>query len=154
MDKLVRLTYLEDSEYFKTEKPFMTFPGLLKRFPDSNCSAFRGPEQLIKDVRGDQNDFSLSQQGFVFRGWSSSKIDWHQEGQIVDDYLPQVKKLLLEELSREQKVARCEIFDWRVIIPFPSFLFTLYPALWALVPRVKPTSSSSATVTRPTCLQR
>lgn len=153
MDQLVRLTYLEDSESFKREKPFMTFPGLLEGFPDSNCSAFRGPEQLIKDVRGDQNDFSLSLQGFVFRGWSSSEIDWHQEEQIVDEYLPQVKKLLLEELSPEQKVARGEIFDWRVIIPFSSLLFTLRPALWALVPR-KPTSSSSATVTRPTCLQR
>lgn len=89
-------------------------PGLLKTISEANFQHFVGPQQLIKDVRGCDTPFTLQQQGFTFQRWSPSELDWSDENQITDCYLPQVKGFLLEQLKDGNPIERCEAFDWRV----------------------------------------
>lgn len=114
MDQLVQLNYFHDSQWTKTQRPYIALPGLLNTIHYANFDYARGPEQLIKDVRGCTETFRLHEQGFTFLPWSPSSIDWTDETDIVDCYLPQVKDLLQRELNIGTSLKRCEVFDWRV----------------------------------------
>ncbi|KAF3074042.1 hypothetical protein CFAM422_003773 [Trichoderma lentiforme] len=114
MDQLVKLNYFHDSQWTKTQRPYITLPGLLKTIHYANFDYVTGPEQLIKDVRGCTETFMLHEQGFTFLPWSPSDIDWTDEADIESRYLPQVKDLLQKELDISESLKRCEVFDWRL----------------------------------------
>lgn len=114
MDQSVRLFYLGESPLLKTQKPYMIGPGYMKSIPVCNYRLEAGPEQIIKDVRGRTEEFTLQEQGFAFRSWSPSEIDWDDESQISQTYLPEAKELLRQELNLGDSFKGCEVFDWRV----------------------------------------
>lgn len=127
MDQRAKLYYLRDSPLLKTQKPYMIGPGFMKTIPVCNYSLEAGPEQVIKDVRGFVEEFTLPKHGFAFRPWSPSKIDWEEEDQILDTYIPEVKELLRHVLDIGDSFKRCEVFDWRVslmMIPTPGKVLT------------------------------
>ncbi|KAM6486197.1 hypothetical protein HDV62DRAFT_387601 [Trichoderma sp. SZMC 28011] len=106
MDQLVKLNYFHDSQWTKTQRPYITLPGLLKTIHYANFDYVTGPEQLIKDVRGCTETFMLHEQGFTFLPWSPSDIDWTDEADIESRYLPQVKDLLQKELDIGKSLQR------------------------------------------------
>ncbi|KAJ5855515.1 uncharacterized protein N7529_009459 [Penicillium soppii] len=114
MDLHVKLYYLRDSPLLRTQKPYMVGPGFLKTIPTCNYRLAPGPEQLIEDVRGSTEEFTLAKQGFTFRSWSPSEIDWTDENQIVNTYLSEAQELVRQELNLGEDFVRSEVFDWRI----------------------------------------
>lgn len=114
MDQHVRLYYLGDSPSLETEKPYIISPGFMKSVPECNWKYAAGPVQVIKDARGCEGDFSLLKQGFAFRKWTPSKINWESESDIIDKYLPEAQDFIAQELNLGDGLKRCEAFDWRV----------------------------------------
>lgn len=114
MDQHVRLYYLGDSPSLETEKPYIISPGFMKSVPECNWKYAAGPVQTIKDARGREGDFSLLKQGFAFRKWTPSKINWESESDIIDKYLPEAQDFIARELNLGDGLKRCEAFDWRV----------------------------------------
>lgn len=110
-----------DSPALKTQRPYMVGPGFMKTIPLCNYRLEAGPPQVIRDVRGGadgEKAFHLAEQGFSFRPWHPTEIDWDDEGQIERTYLPEVKELLREELGLGDAFKRCEVFDWRVSVQY------------------------------------
>ncbi|KAI0174983.1 hypothetical protein BJ166DRAFT_513332 [Pestalotiopsis sp. NC0098] len=116
MDQHVRLYYLGDSPSLETEKPYIISPGFMKSVPECNWKYAAGPVQTIKDARGREGDFSLLKQGFAFRKWTPSKINWESESDIIDKYLPEAQDFIARELNLGDGLKRCEAFDWRLRI--------------------------------------
>lgn len=114
VDQHVRLYYLGDSPSLETEKPYIISPGFMKSVPECNWKYAAGPVQTIKDARGREGDFSLLKQGFAFRKWTPSKINWESESDIIDKYLPEAQDFIARELNLGDGLKRCEAFDWRV----------------------------------------
>ena len=100
MDLRAKLYYLRDSPLLRTHKPYTVGPGCLKIIPTCNYRLAPGPEQLIEDVRGSTEEFTLAKQGFAFRSFSPSQIDWTDESQIVNTYLSEAQELVRQELNR------------------------------------------------------
>jgi hypothetical protein len=122
MDLHVKLYYLRDSPLLRTQKPYMVGPGFLKTIPTCNYRLAPGPEQLIEDVRGSTEEFTLAKQGFTFRSWSPSEIDWTDENQIVNTYLSEAQELVRQELNLGEDFVRSEVFDWRVSCESSSYI--------------------------------
>ncbi|PWY89860.1 hypothetical protein BO70DRAFT_426293 [Aspergillus heteromorphus CBS 117.55] len=114
MNLHTRFYYLSDSPLLKKQKPYMVRAGVLKTIPTCNYRLKLGPEQLVEDVRGSTEKFTLSDHGFKFRSWSPTEIDWDDENQILQTFLPEAKALLREELGLGDAFKRCEVFDWRM----------------------------------------
>jgi len=64
-DTPAKLTYLEWHDHYKTEKPFMVI-----RYPDDppevnggNVTFKEGEEEIIHDIRGHEDDFTLDGNG-------------------------------------------------------------------------------------------
>lgn len=114
MDQHVKLYYLGESPALKTQKPYLLSAGFMKSIPECNWKYEAGPEQVIKDARGYEEEFSLPKQGFAFRRWSPSEIDWEDESQILDKFLPEAQEFLRQELNLGSSLKQCEVFDWRV----------------------------------------
>lgn len=114
MDQHVKLYYLGESPALKTQKPYLLGSGLLKSIPECNWKYEAGPEQVIQDARGHEDEFSLTKQGFAFRKWSPSEINWEDEREIMDKFLPEAQDFISNELNLGSALKRCEVFDWRV----------------------------------------
>lgn len=121
MDQSTKLSYLRPSPRHETEKPYYLFPGILKTLPVSNYRQILGPEQLIEDARGRESEFSLQDQGFIYRSWSPIDVDWDDQKNILASYVPQTKESLIMELDLGDSLKRCEMFDWRVNISMFRF---------------------------------
>lgn len=114
MDELVRLHFLRPLPLYDEEKPYYIFADIPEEFPRGNLEYEDGPEQLISDVRGHEHEFSLQQQGFMYRSWIPPKLNWEDEQEIVGKYIPSVQTLLAEILDLGEALKRNEVFDWRV----------------------------------------
>ncbi|QPG96274.1 hypothetical protein C2857_003717 [Epichloe festucae Fl1] len=117
MDQHVKLYYLGESPALETEKPYLLSAGLLKSVPQCNWRYEAGPEQVIKDARGHEEEFNYVENGFAFRPWSPSPIDWENETQIREKFLVEAQEFVRRELNfGDDSLKRCEVFDWRLRI--------------------------------------
>lgn len=121
MDQRVKLYYLGQSPDVETQRPYLISKGLLKSIPECNWRYVAGPEQVIQDARGREHDFSLLEQGFAFRKWSPSTIDWNDEKQIKQTFLKEAEQFVLTEMNLGDSLKHCEVFDWRVSV-VPHFM--------------------------------
>ncbi len=129
MDEMTQLWYLRPSPLFEKEKPYHIFEKLPERFKTSNLAYERGPEQLIVDVRGREDNFTLEENGFAFRTRAPPSLNWDDEAEINAKYIPDIKELAAEMLGVGERMKICEIFDWRVrgchfFTPFFKCLFS------------------------------
>ncbi|KPM36797.1 hypothetical protein AK830_g9769 [Neonectria ditissima] len=114
MDQTSKLSYLSPSPLHKSEKPYYTFPDIVKTLPVANYDQIDGPEQLIEDVRGREEEFSLQEHGFVYRSWSPTEVDWDDQKDIAASYVPQVQEFLAQQLNLGDSLKLCKMFDWRL----------------------------------------
>lgn len=115
MDAHAKLWYLGESPALQTQKPYLISTGLLKSIPQCNFTYEGKSGQLIKDARGCEDDFTLSKQGFTFQRWTPPLgINWENEDEIRQTFLPEAKEFLVRHLDLGSRMKRCEVFDWRV----------------------------------------
>lgn len=117
------LNYIQWKDDFKTEKPYEIISQVPEGCPQKNFTLVSAPEQVIRNIRGREGEFSLENNGFEVRKHEISMPSFEQ-GDIEEYYLPAVKALLQEV----DPGAEVFIFDWRVrprlIFLFPCEILT------------------------------
>ncbi|KAH6672087.1 putative 7 alpha-cephem-methoxylase [Halenospora varia] len=109
-DEISSLRYIKWDEKFTHEKPYVLFTDAQCKSPSSNFTYEPRNEEIIRDMRGIDKEFSLDDHGFVMRNHNLSSFGFDKHT-VERDYLPSAKHLLHQEFGPE---AECIIFDWRL----------------------------------------
>lgn len=108
------LMYLQWDEKFRKEKPYQivseNIPEL-DHLARSNIKMAAGPEELITDIRGREETFSLDDNGFRIMKHQFSPINYQSNEDVENVYKSDVESLLKEKMSGVDKVV---FFNWRV----------------------------------------
>lgn len=115
-DELVRLDYLKWNDLYLREQPFQTFLEIPEYAPDQrrhNLEFEKGKEQLIQDIRGREEDFTLDVHGFQYFKHSSSlrAPEIYDHEAIKNIYLPEFAKFLQDNIKGADHIV---VWDWRV----------------------------------------
>lgn len=109
--------YLVRQPSFEEGKPFQI--DLSEESADrrkKTISFDTGPPEIIHDVRGQEECFSLDSHGFVYIKHHSkyTVAELHDRGTVQERYLAECETILRDRLSG---VDRIYLFDWRVRKP-------------------------------------
>lgn len=87
------LKYLEWSDIFNTEKPYTIVSNMpwLPNSKKNNLTFTQGPEELISDIRGRENEFTLDQNGFAFVSPSFSDFDVSSHVAVETSFYPEAE---------------------------------------------------------------
>ena len=109
----VPLNFLDWQELYASEKPFQIFIDIPEDAEDQRDTnlVFKKVNVAVRDVRESSTNFSLDANGFIFRKYVPKTTDFSQRTVIERSYLPEIEKVLKEEL---EDVDRVFVFDWRV----------------------------------------
>ncbi|EXJ85022.1 hypothetical protein A1O3_05697 [Capronia epimyces CBS 606.96] len=109
------LTFLKWIPLYEKEKPFVYLSAVPKYSLDPRQSnfEFHSVPVPIRDVRGEEVNYTLDSHGFTFR---TSPVqlqpdDFNDADVVEREYLPQVKELLRREVEGVDDIF---IFDWRM----------------------------------------
>lgn len=99
MNETARLRYIKDRELYSREKPYVLYCPVAG-VPSRNIIFDEGPEQVITDVRGREEEFTLELHGFVFKkAEAPENIDWKNPVDIEERYVPAVQNIVKELLG-------------------------------------------------------
>lgn len=112
-DTIGRITYLKWRDAYNKEKPFQILSDIPKDAKDQRTTnlEWEDHETRIRDVRGNEDHYSLDEHGFAFRTIKPLGIEVPDRRFIEEEYLPQLESFLQKELKNVQRVF---FFDWRV----------------------------------------
>jgi hypothetical protein len=118
-DVHVDLSFLKRLELYQYEKPFEIYMDIPSDAPDQRAknTKFEWKNQLIQDIRGRSDQFSLDEHGFAIRHFAAT-LDPHEISHkldVEDHYLPEVERLIRKEICDVDQVF---FFDWRVCCLF------------------------------------
>lgn len=77
----------------------------------SNFVLSAGPEEIIHDIRGHEEDFNIDDHGFQFEKYDFSALDTHDSEKVERIYKPEVEAFLKQYIEGADRV---EFFDFRV----------------------------------------
>lgn len=127
-DELAQLMYLDWQDLYNRERPFQVFcaevPAGDGDLRTSNLAFKTGPQEVIHDVRGREESFSLDQHGFAFKKhgtWLTEKT-LSQEA-VENVYLPEMEQFIKNNVD---DVDRVVFFDWRVRSSISKLLIWRY----------------------------
>lgn len=106
MDEEAQFAFLAALPRYEDEVPFHNFIN-----GKTNIEVDRRP-QVVRDVRGQQDKFTLGTTGFQFCQHILPAVDWKSKSEIEDIYVEDLKNLVQQLVPEE--VRRCEMFDFRV----------------------------------------
>lgn len=112
MDESVQLSYLQWQEKYHIEKPYQVFVPLPEGVPEekaSNLEFALGEEEIVRDIRGTDTNFTLDKHGFTIRMMDISP-HWFSETEIKNRYIPETCEFVKEVVKAEHVIP----FDWRV----------------------------------------
>ena len=113
-NECVRLRYLRWEDKFAAEKPFKRFADIPADAPPSergNVTFEEGPEEIVTDVRGCNQKFTLDDNGFAFINYTAPFTNWENPDAIVVEFYQEVTSLLKEQVDDVDLV---HIFEHRV----------------------------------------
>jgi len=113
-DQTASFMYLLWDDRFLVEKPYQVFVPLPTGVPEecqSNMEFGAADEQVVTDIRGCREEFSLDNNGFAVSRLATKLQTFSDCDEIERVYLAEVSNLLRE---RMESVERIVIFDWRV----------------------------------------
>ena len=118
-DVQASLSFLHWQDLYEREKPFQIFIDIPEDAEDQRDTnlIFKQERLTIVDIRGLATNFSLDDNGFIYRHHEMGHVDFSSRKAVDQNYLPQVEKLLRKEL---EEVDRVFIFDWRVCTEGPG----------------------------------
>jgi hypothetical protein len=109
----VSLKFLKWQELYEVEKPFQIFIDIPKDAKDQRDTnlVFETVDIDASNVRDCLQDLSIDTHGFMYRSRPTTFTDFTNKPAVEALYLPEVEKILREELDN---VDRVFFFDWRV----------------------------------------
>lgn len=119
-----QLGFIQDLDLYAKEKPYWLFIGKPRDKLDvepTNVKLDTVRDIPLHDVRGKESQYNLEQHGFKFIKNHHTFKQFHDQDQIVADYLPQVEELIKRHVPYAEKI---HIYDWRVKSP-PSMMALL-----------------------------
>lgn len=108
----MQLSYIRWHEKYHVEKPYQVFMPLPDGIPEEKASNLEfdlGNEEIVKDIRGANNPFTLDEHGFTTCSMDMSP-HWFSEKEIIDRYIPAICEMVKELLKADRVIS----FDWRV----------------------------------------
>jgi hypothetical protein len=106
-----RLQYAKNLEIYQYEKPY----SILTAFEDcdetTNLEWEQAEPEVITNVRGIADRFTLDDHGFAYVKWPTLFHLWDSRQAVEEIYLPEVETLLKESIPGVDEVV---VFDWRV----------------------------------------
>ena len=97
-DITVRFQYLENDPLYDSTKPVQVTPP----FPPSSRTNVRltpGPDEVLNDVRGREDQFTLDNNGFCYVHAPTKFKNWSSQPSIAKDFLPEMEELLKREVD-------------------------------------------------------
>nr|QTE75998.1 ScyL2 [Scytalidium album] len=114
-DALAKFTYLEWHDHYRTERPFQALDILHNAVDkrEGNVSFKEGGKEVVHDVRGHEQDFTLDKHGFLFANapTSLSPSDFQDDEKIKEKYLPECETYLKQYFDNVDQV---HIIHYRV----------------------------------------
>lgn len=107
----VHLGYAKNLPVYKHERPYSILSAVKENVNPNNLVWENGEEEIMHDARGYEKDFDLDTHGFCWRKYPSSLQSFDCSRSVEMIYLPEIKKMLEQEL---EGVDRVVFFDWRV----------------------------------------
>ena len=95
---IVRLQYLKDDPLYDTSKPIQVTPPF-PRSSRTNVQLTPGPTEILNDVRGREDQFTLDNNGFRYVHAPTNFKDWSSQPQIAKEFLPEMEELLKREVD-------------------------------------------------------
>lgn len=114
--------YLQWQDIFNYEKPFQILIDKIPRdAPDqrrTNCTFLAGKEELVEDVRGEFDKFSLDKHGFTYRVHESQLqgADFEDKKKVEEIYLPECEEIIRQTAENVDQV---HFFNWVVSLQCP-----------------------------------
>jgi len=109
-----QLGFIQDLDLYAKEKPYWLFIGKPRDKLDvepTNVKLDTVRDIPLHDVRGKESQYNLEQHGFKFIKNHHTFKQFHDQDQIVADYLPQVEELIKRHVPYAEKI---HIYDWRI----------------------------------------
>ena len=108
------MQYLKWDTLFEKEKPFHIFREIPPNAKDQRVTniTFEHKDVEFHNIRGHEEAFELDTHGFMIRHQQIQASHFVNKQTIETSYLPEVEKLLKQELDRVDHVY---FFDWRVL---------------------------------------
>ncbi|KAI8960372.1 hypothetical protein F5Y11DRAFT_349625 [Daldinia sp. FL1419] len=113
-DTKVELRFIKPLSKYKTEKPYWLFVGRPSEFSEidlTNVELETVPGIPLHDIRNDGESYTLDDHGFQFVKHDQTFVEFDDEKLIESEYLPQVEKVIRDNVPDAQKVF---VFDWRI----------------------------------------
>ncbi|CAI6332468.1 unnamed protein product [Periconia digitata] len=98
---------------YENEKPFNIFINLPEDAQDTrtNNLEFDVIDTSFHNVRGQEDKFSLDEQGFEFIQWPHTFKNFGDRAAVETEYLPQIEKFIREKIPDAEEIA---LFEWRL----------------------------------------
>lgn len=116
-DEIAPFTYLQWQDLYEREKPFQVFstvPPEAEERRSTNLVFKEEEPETINDLRGQESQFTLDQNGFMVRHQEMPPTDLSTEHTIRNEYLPPLEELIKREVEGADYV---HCFDWGVSTP-------------------------------------
>lgn len=115
-DEFANFQYIEWQDQYNNVKPFQVFSHQAETsIADSSSTNLvfkEGPTELIHDVRGHEDQFTLDRHGFAFcKHVLPQDCSFENAADIESKYLPEMQRLLKRSIENVDQVY---FFDWRV----------------------------------------
>ncbi|CAG7555136.1 unnamed protein product [Fusarium equiseti] len=113
-DAVADLCFIKELDRYRHEKPYLLFvgkPASAENEQNTNVELETVTDIPIHDVRGSQHKYNIDDHGFQFVSHQQTFSDFENEDLIDQQYLPQVQKVISENIPYAKKVF---VFDWRV----------------------------------------
>lgn len=109
-----RFLYMKKTQIHEEEPAFQIFHEISKEAPDqrrSNVEWELGGAETVIDMRGDEQCFSLTKQGFKVVKSPTDVRDFANTQIIKSCYLPEIQNLMKREVEDAERIV---FFDWAV----------------------------------------
>ncbi|KAG7287781.1 hypothetical protein NEMBOFW57_007296 [Staphylotrichum longicolle] len=104
------LMYAQNRPLFQHEKPYSVLSYLKDGTVTSNLTWEHGEEEEMHDLRHAREEIGLDSHGFRYCIAPTKFAGWLSRKHVEEEYLPEVKELIIREVADVDEV---QIFDWR-----------------------------------------
>jgi len=112
-NSIASVKFIKWQQLYEREKPFQVFIDPPKDAKDHRTTnlVYEDRDVVFHDVRGQEKNFDLDNQGFAFCHHNLKFEDFENNEAVERDYLPEIERIIKAEVDGADKVF---FFDWRL----------------------------------------